>query len=170
MPTAFNINTTTNNQPLEPLLLKVGSPQPQYGVTREVARRAEPQAPPQTCWITACVFTRHQAGSWALSSLKAFIWRTHYMHLFLIPQDNPIRQVDYSPFTVGEAGSERLHAQCHRAEEPGFEPLLRGEAVLALLSCELRELAVGGFPPKGWAVGRSPPAGTPGPGNPALHR
>lgn len=74
-----------------------------------------------------------------------------------------------SPFTVREAGSERLHAQCHRAEEPGFEPLLRGEAVLALLSCELRELAVGGFPPKGWTVGRSLPAGTPGPGNPALH-
>lgn len=58
------------------------------------------------------------------------------MHLFLIPQDNPVSQVDYPPFTLGEAGSGRLHAQCHRAEEPGLEPLLLIAAVLALLSCD----------------------------------
>ena len=57
------------------------------------------------------------------------------MHLFLIPQDNPISQVGYPPFTLGDTGSERLHASCHRAEEPEFEPLLLITSVLALLSC-----------------------------------
>lgn len=49
MHTGFNVNNTTHNQPLEPLL--------------------------QGLVIRICISTRQPGGSWAHSSVKALVWR-----------------------------------------------------------------------------------------------
>ena len=113
MHAGFNVNNTTHNQPLEPLLLKVGSRSSTTGWPGNWLRDAGPQAPPRPAESEPAFQQGSQAVPGHIQVWKH--WSGELLHAFILHSSR-------QPHKSGGLSLWTKNAACHISKQRILQP------------------------------------------------